>query len=258
MFVFSMKKGILVLILAAGFSWCEIAMAVSPQEHLSQRKTPVSPEEERELDATKGTLKGSMDFQFVTLFLAVRDDNPEICKNLQEGSKWCEEEAKSMLRIRYEAEGNCDKIDKAYAQNICKAYQNKACGTLTEKPHRDLCVAFSTDDLNMASNALDAIAGSQLERNDFYRQMGSFFGYKYLHSKTACEKFSKGLKEARASIMCDVLFDSRGSTVVADSILNDFAYFYMAKRHNDPNLCESIQRAEIKKRCLNRQATTLY
>ncbi len=237
---------------------CGIALAVSPQEHLSQRKAPISPEEESELNATKATLKGSMDFQFVTLFLAVRDDNPNICKELQEGAKWCEGEAKSMLRIRYEAEGNCDKIDKAYAQNICRAYQKKACGDLIEKPHRDLCVAFLTDDLALASDALDAIAGSRLERNDFYRQMGSFFGYKYLHSKTACEKFSKGQKDPRVSIMCDVLFDSRGSSAVADSILNDFAYFYMAKRHNNTKLCEAIQRVDIKKRCLDKQATTLY
>ena len=256
-----MKKWIAFLFFAAGAAWgfglFDSALAVSPQEHLSQRAKTISPEQEQEVRLTKETLRGSIDFQFVTLFLAVRDDNPEICRNLQEGAKWCEEKAKSMLRIKYEAEGKCDAITKPYAQNICKAYQNKACDTLAEKPHRDLCVAFLKDDLKLASDALDAIAGSQQERNDFYRQMGAFFGYKYFRSKTACEKFSKGLK-GKDAVMCEVLFDNKSSGEIADSLLNDFAYFYMAKRHNDQDFCEAIQRADIKKRCLDRQAATLY
>jgi len=257
----SMKRLVLTLFLVTialgSFSLLDSAKAITKDEHMSQRIIPISPEQEQELKMTKETLKNSMDFQFVTLFLAVRDDNPEICRSLQEGGKWCEEKAKSMLRIKYEAEGKCDEITKPYAQNICKAYQNKACDTLTEKPHRDLCVAFSTDDLGLASNALDAIAGSQQERNDFYRQMGAFFGYKYLRSKTACEKFSKGIK-GKDAVMCEVLFDSKSSQEIADAILSDFAYFYISKRHNDPNLCSAIQRADIKKRCLDRQTTTLY
>jgi len=254
---FFMTKIILILMLMAGCAWPGISLAVSPQEHLSQRKAPISPEEAGELNSMKETLRGSIDFQFVTLFLAVREENPEICRNLQEGAKWCEEKAKSALRIRYEAEGNCDKIDKAYAANICRAYQRKTCGDLTEKPHRDLCAAFTTEDLALASSALDAIAGSPQKKNDFYRQMGIFFGYKYLRSKTACEKFSKGLK-GKDAVMCEVLFDNRDSSVIVDSILNDFAYFYMAKRHNDTKFCETIQRADIKKRCMDRQAATLY
>jgi len=58
--------------------------------------------------------------------------------------------------------------------------------------------------------------------------------------------------------MCEVLFDNKSSGEIADSLLNDFAYFYMAKRHNDQDFCEAIQRADIKKRCLDRQAATLY
>jgi hypothetical protein len=121
---FSMKK-VLILLGVIMFSSCSIALAISPQEHLSQRKVPITPEEESELNATKETLRGSMDFQFVTLFLAVRDDNPEICRNLQEGAKWCEGKAKSMLRIKYEAEGKCDAITKPYAQNSAKPIKIK-------------------------------------------------------------------------------------------------------------------------------------
>ncbi len=239
------------------FGFARTGETTTPEEHLSQRAVPITPEQEKEIEAIKEGIRKSYDFQYIVTFTAAREGNPDMCKELNEGGETCEELAKALIVIKNEAEGNCNDVKKEYARNICNAYKTNTCQSLKEAAHRDICTAFLTDNLPLASQALDIIAGRPLDRNEYYMQMGVFFGYKYYRSKLACEKFSKGIK-GKGETVCDVFFDTRRPSEIAEQYLNDFAYFYAAKNNNSPDLCEYIQDPKTKTKCLDKKVKTLY
>ena len=249
-------------------TWLIILVFLCPLMLFSQDQSTVEPYTpksvdsakllfERKVSAESAAFQVSGYFQMLSAYLAVRNDDLSVCKA---GGECLRKANEDVLPMRYLAEGRCNEIkQEAWGEKeICRALKTNSCDSLPDWKG-DLCRSLMSEDLNMllkagAKKGYVSVAGSRMTKETAGGILALYAGFKH-YSILPCQRFMKDplLPE---QLSCEILFSPSGDSVF-ESMVRDIAIFNIAKKENNPDVCNSVKNSHVKKNCLNKKVKKL-
>ena len=211
----------------------------------SQKQDSLEAKIKRQVD----DIKSSLWLDFLLRYVAIREENPYLCKSLG-----CQQAVRDeFLTDRYVCEGRCEKVKQNTAKEFCEALRSNSPERLSawKKKFWDAFQNVDIDTMVKITNSQEFFSenGSRLNLARNLQMLRMYWGFK-TYSVVACERFlEKGAPLAR-QFSCRLLF-SEDADKELDEILRGFAIVLLSKKENRADLCNLIENKKIKEACLN-------
>ncbi|MGD0335602.1 MAG: hypothetical protein ABSB18_00675 [Candidatus Omnitrophota bacterium] len=215
---------------------------------------------QKDIVAMKETVKHQDEFNGLYGYKAGRMNDMSVCDGASIPSQ-CRKVAQVVTDMKALAQGECGVFMNGALRNIdfCNHLKNGTCFMLKDW-QKKLCEGLYEGDYNILKQILNDPSFRQsndpLTEKGLLYMFSVYMGFKNNEGIRGCGKLTPLLTGDRKFI-CEIVFGTGDVNAILDSIAQDMATAYIARKYKSLNLCSEIKDNEIKSACFDLKVTTL-
>ena len=215
---------------------------------------------QKDIAAMKETVKHQDEFNGLYGYKAGRMNDMSVCDGLSMPSQ-CRKVAQVVTDMKALAQGECNVFMNEALRNIdfCNHLKNGSCFMLKDW-QKKLCEGLYEGDYNILKQILNDPSFKQsndpLTEKGLLEMFSIYAGFKNRGGISACRKLNPLLRGSDRYI-CEIVFGTGDVDAILDSIAQDMATAYVARKYKSLHLCRKIKDTEIKSACFDPRVTKL-